>query len=311
MAVPSNTFQTYQAKGLREDLGNVIFRVSPTDTPFLSGIRKEKSASTKYEWQTDDLAAAAANASIEGDDPSTAAVVASTRWDNYTQISQKTFQVSGTQEVVNKSGRDSEIAYQTIKRGEELKRDMELALTQNSTYAVGAAGTARQLRGLEGWIFTNDSLGVSGVSPVPASNTAPTDGTQRAITEPILQSTIQLCWAAGGNPDTVMCGGTQKQTISSFTGNSTRFNDSDAKKLYTAFDFYVSDFGTLKIVANRFQRSRTIFVLQMDMWKLRTLRPIKRNPLAKTGDSERFQLLTEYTLESSNEQASGAARDIT
>lgn len=310
MAVPSNTFQTYQAKGIREDLGNVIFRVSPTDTPFTSMIKKEKCQSTKYEWQTDDLASAAANAAIEGDDPTTAAASATTRWDNYTQISQKTFIVSGTQEVVNKAGRESEVAFQTIKRGEELKRDMEFALTQNTTYNAGNASTARQLRGLEGWVYTNDSLGASGVSPVPASNTAPTDGTQRAITEPLLKTVIQLCWDAGGNPNIVMCGSAQKQAISGFSGNVTRFNESDANKLYTAFDFYVSDFGTLKIVANRFQRARTAFVLQSDMWKLRTLRPMKRTELAKTGDSMRYQMLTEYTLESCNEQASGAVRDL-
>jgi hypothetical protein len=310
MAIFANTQTSYVSKGNREDLIDLIYNIDPIETPFMSGIKKVDATATKHEWQTDNLAAPAANAKLEGDDvASVDAVNATARWDNYCQISTKSFAVTRTQEKNKSAGRKSELNYQQLKKGKELKRDMELALTQNSTYNVGAAATARQLRGLEGWIFTNDVLGAGGVSPVPSTNTAQTDGTARALTETLLQSVIQLAWAAGGEPDTIMCGGTQKQTISGFTGGTTKFTEASEKKLVAAIDFYVSDFGTLKVVPNRFQRARTVFVLDMSYWKIGMFDDIKFEQLAKTGDATKYLGTVEYTLEACNEASSGAIRD--
>lgn len=310
MAAPTNTFQTYQAIGNREDLIDMIYNIAPTETPFLSGMKRTKASAVKHEWQTDTLAAAANNKQIEGDDTAAAAATPTVRLDNYCQISKKVFIVSGTQEAVEKAGRKSEISYQKAKNSQEIKRDMEFALTQNTTYDAGAAATARQLRGLEGWIFTNDSLGASGVSPVPSSNTAPTDGTARAFLESQLKTVLQLVYEEGGSPNMVMLGSFNKQAASGFTGGSTVFNEAGGKRV-AAYDVYVSDFGTHKIVPNRFQRGRTAFVLDMDYWKLATLRDFQTEELAKVGDARKFHIVNEYTLQSCNEKASGAVRDLT
>ena len=310
MAAPTNTLQTYQAKGNREDLEDVIYRIAPTETPFLSAIAKGKATSTYHEWQTQDLATAANNAQIEGDDATAAAVTPTVRIGNYTQISSKTVVVSGTQQAVDTAGRDNELAYQVSLKGLELKRDMETALTQNGVYNAGAAGTARQLRGLEGWIVTNNDMGVGGAAPNITTNTAATDGTARAFTEAQVKNILQLAWTQGGNPDLMLVGGTQKQAFSTFTGNSTRFDKGEDKKLTASVDVYISDFGTLQVKANRFQRSRTAFAIQSNMWSVATLRPMQTVALAKTGDSDRRQLLTEYTLVARQEKSSAAVRDL-
>lgn len=312
MAAPTNTFQTYQAKGAREDLANVIYRIAPTETPFLSAIAKVDSEATFHEWQTQDLASAGANAQIEGDDATNIAATPTVRLGNYTQIMTKTVVTSGTQDEVKKAGRGSELSYQVSLKGLELKRDMEFALCQNSTFNAGAAGTARQLRGLEGWVATNADYGVGGAAPVyNGGNTAPTDGTARAFTESSLKTVLQLIWVQGGKPDLLMMGGTQKQTFSTFTGGSTRYDVSEDKKVTAAVDVYISDFGTIKAVPNRFQRARTAFAVQTDMFALATLRPMRTVPLAKTGDSEKRMLITEVTLEARQEKSSGAIRDLT
>jgi hypothetical protein len=187
---------------------------------------------------------------------------------------------------------------------------MEFALCQNTTLNNGAAATARQTRGLEGWIATNDDLGAGGVSPNYVSNTAPTDGTARAFTEALLKNVLQLVFVEGGDPGVVMVGPSQKQTFSTFTGNTTKFDKSEDKSLTASVDIYVSDFGTLNVTPNRFQRARTAFVLQMDKFALCYLRPMKTEDLAKTGDSDKKMLVCEYTLEARQEKASGAVRDL-
>ena len=310
MAVPSNTMQTYTAVVNREDLSDMVYMISPTETPFLSGSGRGKAASTLHEWTTDVLATAANNAVIEGDDSSAGVVNPGTRVTNRTQISKKVVRLSGTQQAVNSAGNLYTMGKQMAKASAELKRDIEFALTQNTTAVVGAAGTARQTRGLEGWVATNNSLGSGGAAPNPTSNTAPTDGTQRTLTEAMIKTVLQACWMSGGNPDTIMLGGVQKQLFSTFNGGGTQFGNLDDKKLISAIDVYVSDFGTLKLVPNRFQRARTAFVLEMAKWKVAYLRPFTTEDLAKTGDSDAKHLIAEYTLEAANEAASGAVRDL-
>ena len=310
MAVPTNTMQTYTAVVNREDLSDMVYMISPTETPFLSGIGRGKADNTLHEWTTDVLATAANNAVIEGDDSSAGVVNPGTRVTNRTQISKKVVRLSGTQQAVNSAGNLYTMGKQMAKASAELKRDIEFALTRNTTAVVGAAGTARQTRGLEGWVATNNSLGSGGAAPNPTSNTAPTDGTQRTLTEAMIKTVLQACWTSGGNPDTIMLGGVQKQLFSTFNGGGTQFGNLDDKKLISAIDVYVSDFGTLKLVPNRFQRARTAFVLEMAKWKVAYLRPFTTEDLAKTGDSDAKHLIAEYTLEAANEAASGAVRDL-
>lgn len=312
MSSPTNTVQSYNTVGNREDLSDIITRISPTTTPFMSGIGKSKASNTLHEWQTQDLTAAGNNAQIEGDDVSTfTAAIPTVRLNNRCQISTKSVVVSDTQTSgMNPAGRKNELAFQISLRSLELKRDIEVALTQNSTAVVGSASVGRQTRGLEGWIATNVDLGVGGAAPNYVTNVAATDGTARAFTESQLKNVLQLIFTQGGEPNTVMVGPLQKQTFSTFTGNTTKFDKSEDKSLTAAVDVYVSDFGTVNVVPNRFQRPRTAFVLQMDKFKMAMLRPFETKVLGKTGDAEKRLITVEYALECLQEKASGAVRDV-
>jgi len=311
MAIVSNTYTTYDTTAIREQLDDVIYNIAPTETPFASGISKGKAENVFFEWTIDTLAAAANNAQLDGDDvTSFTAITPPTRIGNRCQISRKVFLISDTEQAVKKAGRPEEIAYQIALKGKELKRDIETALTQNTTAVTGNTTTARQTRGLEGWVATNNSFGSGGAAPAPSTNTAPTDGTQRAFTEAMLKSVHQLVYSSGGNADVLMVGPSQKQVVSTFAGNSTRMDKGEDMKVYAALEVYVGDFGEIKVVPNRFQRNRTAFLLQMDMWQLMQLRPINTQELAKTGDADKRMLITEYGLKAKQEAASGAVRDL-
>ena len=311
MAQPTNTFDTYDSVGEREDLSDVIYSISPTDTPFISSAAKTKATAVLHEWQTDSLASAStSNAVIEGDEATLDAVTATTRLSNSSQIMDKTVVITGTQEAVDKAGRASELAYQIAKKAKELKRDMEATVTGNQAEVAGNSSTARKFGSLGAWIETNDDLGASGSSG-GAGNTARTDGTQRAFTEASLKSVIKSVWNAGGDPSMIMVGPFNKQKLSGFTGNSTRFDAGADATLYTSVDVYASDFGQLQVVPNRFSRDRDAYVLDMNYFAIAFLRDFSMHELAKTGDSEKRQLLVEATLESRNEKASGLVADLT
>jgi len=312
MAQPTNTFDTYDSVGEREDLSDVIYSIAPTDTPFLSSAAKTKATAVLHEWQTDSLAAAVTNnAVIEGDEATLDASTATTRLSNSSQIMDKTVVITGTQESVDKAGRASEIAYQIAKRAKELKRDMEATITGNIAEVAGNSSTARKMGTLGSWVTTNDDLASDGASGAGAGNAAHTDGTQRAFTEAQLKSVIKSVWNAGGDPSMIMCGPFNKQKLSGFTGNSTRFDAGADATLYTSVDVYASDFGQLQVVPNRFSRDRDAYVLDMEYWAVAFLRDFSMHELAKTGDSEKRQLLVEATLESRNEAASGLIADLT
>jgi hypothetical protein len=223
----------------------------------------------------------------------------------------KTVVITGTQESVDKAGRASEIAYQIAKRAKELKRDMEATITGNIAEVGGNASTARKMGTLGAWTITNDDKAADGTTGSGLGNTARTDGTQRAFTESQLKSVIKSVWNAGGDPSMIMCGPFNKQKLSGFTGNSTRFDAGADATLYTSVDVYASDFGQLQVVPNRFSRDRDAYVLDMEYWGIAFLRDFSMHELAKTGDSEKRQLLVEATLESRNEAASGLVADLT
>ena len=223
----------------------------------------------------------------------------------------KTVVITGTQEAVDKAGRASEIAYQIAKRAKKLKRDMEAQLTTNNAEVAGNATTAREMGSLGAWVITNDNKASDGTTGSGLGNTARTDGTQRAFTEAQLKDVIKSVWNAGGDPSMIMCGPFNKQKLSGFTGNSTRFDAGADATLYTSVDVYASDFGQLQVVPNRFSRDRDAYVLDMEYWGVAFLRDFSMHELSKTGDSEKRQLLVEATLESRNEAASGLVADLT
>lgn len=311
MAQPTNTFDTYDAIGNREDLADIIYDISPTETPFVNGVGVSVATAVLHEWQTDALAAADGdNAHVEGDDIDATAADPTVRENNRTQISRKSVTISGTQEAVDKAGRASEMAYQIAKRGRELKRDMEAILTGNQAVAAGNSSTARKLRSLEAWYKTNVSRGATGANG--SASAAATDGTVRPYTEALLKDVLQQCYESGGEPGVIMSGSKLKQVSSGFAGGSTRTDKSEDKKVVAAVDIYESDFGTLRFVPNRFQRARTVHALQMDMWSVAYLpgRKFKMINLAKSGDSEKKAMLSEYTLAAKNEASSGVIADL-
>ena len=316
MALPTNTFATYAAIGNREDLSDVIYRIDPTDTPFMTACEREKATAVNHEWQTQALASVdTANAVLEGDDATTDAATPTVRLGNICQISDKVARVTGTQRAVEHAGRDDELEYQEMLKGLELKRDMESILVgTNAAKVTGNDTTARKTASILSWIKTNTSKGAGGADPAAADGTGTrTDGTQRAFTEANLKSVLQAIWNSGGKPDVIMTGGFNKQVFSTFVGRATPTEDTKAKKIVASVDFYESDFGKLSVTPNRFQRPRDVLVLQSDMWAVAFLngRRMVSIPLARTGDSERRQMLSEYTLVARNEKASGGVFDNT
>jgi hypothetical protein len=320
MAVPTNTVTAHSAIGNREDLVNVIYDISPMDTPFLSDATKGNATAVYHEWQTDALEAASANRQIEGDDATANTFVASTRVGNYCQISRKTVSVSGTQRSVDSAGRADEFAYQVAKRGREIKRDMEFALTRNQASSAGGAGTARSLASLESWLSTNKTSAGSGTAqttPGFSSGTvaAPTDSSVAgSFVKADLDAVIQECWTQGGDPKVIMVGPHNRTQVSGFSGISTLQTDANANQdvtLMGAVDFYKSNFGILKVVPNRFQRDQTVFVLDMEYLGVSMLRDMEFEDLAKTGDSDKTMITAEYTLNVKNEAASGKITDCT
>lgn len=306
MTAPNNTYLTTSAIGNREDLTDVIYRISPTATPLLNMAAKAKATSTKHEWQTQDLASAASNTQAEGDDASAKAVTPTVRLYNYTQISTKTVIVSGTQQAMNPAGRKDELAYQLSLASLELKRDMEYGLCQNDVSAT----SPRKSRGLPGWVVDNYNKASDTTLASYSGNTGRTKGTVRAFTEAQLKNVIQQIYTAGGEPDTIMMGPSAKQTFSTFTGNASRFDKSEDGKVYASVDVYVSDFGELKAVPNRFMDTSDVFVLQSDKLAVAYLRPFQTKELAATGDAEKRELIAEYTLECRAPKALGAVYDI-
>ena len=289
------------------------------ETPYMSNIGRENVSNSLFEYQTDTLAAAAANAQLEGDDVGTFdAVTATVRLQNYAQISRKTIILSATEEVVNKAGRRSELAYQIAKRGSELKRDQEFIMLQNTGAVAGDSTTARKTGSLTAFLKTNiDFDTTNGASPTYTTlpSTARTDGTARTFTETILKNVIQKVWTAGGTPKILMVGPVNKQRVSGFSGiASSRFNiDGGARPatIIGAADVYVSDFGNVQVVPNRFQRERDAFVLDPDYAKMVVLRPYQQIELAKTGDADKRMLLVEFGLKVLAENAHGLAADLT
>ena len=311
MSPPSGTFASYDAVGNREDLSDVIYNIDPTDTPFLSGIPTAEATSTLHEWQTDSLAAASGSNFVEeGLDAATDSITATTKLNNRTAISDKVPRVTGTQNAILKAGRGDELAYQISKSAKALKTDMETILLQNNAKVTAADNTPGEVGGVPTWLTSNVDSADDATDSTGAGSNQRTDGTARGFTEAQLKSVLRSIWNNGGDPNMIMLGGYNKQVMSTFTGNATREVSAADRQLYAAIDIYDSDFGELQVVPNRFIDSNYVFIFQMDLWAAAYLRPFQIHDLAKTGDSERRQLLVEYTLESRNEAGSGAVYDV-
>jgi hypothetical protein len=286
-------------------------------------LRKDKASATYTEWQMDNLASPAENAQLEGDVAPAAAFTPTVRAGGYTQIFSKAASVTGTIQSTVKAGRSQdEMAYQLTKKTNELKRDIEWAFINNAVQDGGTTTAPRKTRGLAGWIDSNYSIGAGATMPAYTANTARTAAGNRALTETLLKSSIQQVYSAGGNPDIIMVNPIQRQVVSGFSSSNTRFQDVSNKTLVSTISVYESDFGTLKVVANRFQdltsgsttytaNQGTAYILESGKLASAFLRSFSVKDLAITGDYESKQIIAEVALKVDNNKAHGSIRDLT
>ena len=316
MAVPANTVQEVTRIGNREDLSDIIYDITPTDTPFVSAIKRKGADATYVEWQTDSLVAANAdNKSIQGDDTANESRPATTRVGNHTQIFKKVVGTSTTARAIKQAGRKDEHAYQLAKAGKEIKRDMEARFTGNYASVAATASVAGESAGALAWLETNTQLGTAGT---PADGgfssgvvAAATNGTLRNFTETLLKTAVADAWNAGGEPTMALMSLTMKQTAAGFAGLADARRDTGNKKLkiIAGADVYVSDVGEISFVPDRFCSTRDVFIADPELWCIRELDPMSREGLAKTGLADRELLHTEVTLQCSNEAGNAVIRD--
>lgn len=317
MAAPTGTNLTYGGVGIREDLADTIYKLFPMETWFSSNAEQTTVSNTLTEWQIDSLAAAGANAQLEGDDFTASSFAQPTRLRNQTQISSKMVVVSGTFDAVNKAGRDREITKEKVKKGLELKRDIEYILLGNQASTAGAGASARLTAGMETWLYSTQHIKATGITtsttPPPASgyaNVAPTDGTTAAsFVEADLKNALEQQWINGGECDTILMGSKMKKQFDGFSGVATRFRDVQSKsqaQVIGAADIYVSSYGSHKVVLSRYMRAGVIFCLDMRYWAVGHLpgRKMKDIPVAVTGDNFKAMMLSEYALIAKNPLAS-------
>lgn len=310
--MPVGLFQTDGVIGNREDLTDVLTNISPLETPFLSSIGRTGATGVFHEWQTDtlaDFATAGANAAAEGASATPVSGNVTTRIGNRTQIFTKELQVSNTQMSVSIAGRTSEWAYQMSKRAKELARDIEAQLILSSAAAAGdtTADTARQLEGWGMSAITNATAGFLSANVETTLTTASDTGTRKNLTETIFNNILQTCWDAGGFPDACHVNGFNKRVISSFSANATRTASVDFgdTRLQAAVDVYQSDFGIIRILLNRFVAVTNLAVIETQYWRVAELRPMTFSRLAKDGDRELGQFVTELTLQAMAPTSSG------
>lgn len=310
MATATTRTNSTGASGLAEDFEDIIFDVSPTDTPMLTMAKRKKATARYHQWQEDSLAAPAANVAAEGADATYGTAAPTTTLGNYCQISTKTVDISRTLDIVAKYGRKSEVAYNLMKRGKELKRDMEYTISRNQA-SVGT--TDRATGSWECMISGNlvkqnaaESQAYSVKGFASASWTIPQDGSLISFTEPALQSALGLAWADGGNPTVIMMTQGNKTKFNAFAGVATKYNEVKGATQATivgASDMYVSSFGNHMVKLNRYMRNEVVFCIDPDYISVAYLDGIKKTPMAKTGDSERHLLTVEYALVCDNRDA--------
>lgn len=317
MAVPSNTIQNVARVGVREDLSNKIAELFPDDTPFQNAIGTSNVNNTYTEWQTDALAAANHdNKNVQGDVLGNDSRANTTRVGTHTQIFTKVVAASTTVEWTNKAGRRSELAREMMKAGRELMTDREKRFLGNYASVAATASVAGETAGALAWLTSNTSLSGAG-SPANGGFSAgivsaATNGTQRAYTETLLKTVLQSIWNKGGNPKMVITNGTQKQNAAAFAGLADQRRETGNKRvtIVAGADIYVSDFGEVQFVPDRFASARDALIVDPEYWDVGIGENITTFDLAKTGLADRKAMRCEVALRCLNEAASGAVRDL-
>lgn len=321
MGAPTAAFAAYNKVGIREDLSDIIFNITPMDTYFLSNVAKGKATNVLHDWQTDSLDAPASNKFIEGDDFSAQVVNPTTKLRNYTQISRKDFVITRTANKVNTAGRKEELAYQTVLKGKALKRDIEYNVLSNEQASAGTSASPRTSAGVETWIYTANHVSATGqttnTTPAPVSGiarSAGTDATATAFVEADLKSALLQAWSCGGETDVILLSPTLKNKLDQFTGIATRFRNVNAGQqadIVGAADVYVSSYGSHKVVLSRYMRASAVLCLDMGSWAIAWLDPIHMEDIAKSGDSEKKMLVGEWTLEARTPLANTKLTNVT
>ena len=309
MAKVTNAFDTYSATADKEQLSDVIYNISPQQTPFMSSIGKNSIKNVVFDWQTEALPTPSGSGQLEGFELSRSAATATTRVSNVAMISSRDATVTGSQQASDPAGKKSEMAHQLAIMSKALKRDMETALCQKGAKTTGNATTARVTGGFESWMKSNVN-NAAGSTPT-GGGTAPTDGTQRALTEALLKNVLQSCFTNGGEPSMAICGPVNKQVISGFTGRSQARQFVDANTVEASVSIYASDFGELKIVPSNLSRERSLLLVDPEFAKVSYLRDFQTVDISTIGDAETKMIVVEYGLEMSNEAAHGIVADLT
>lgn len=311
MAQPTNTFDNYDVVGGREDLSDVIYNFAPFETPFFSACAKTQATQSLHEWQTDTLRAAADNKHIPGDDTTAVAVTPTVRLGNRVQTFKTAFTLSDDIDNYTQAGRQDEADYQKIKYGRELRKDIEFAMLANNAAVVGSSSVAPELAGVPVWLTTNTNGGTGGSDATGDGTDARTDGTLRDLTETQMNTVLQDAWTSSGNEEyTCYLSAANKRVSAGFEGNAPRrLTEVEAGTAYNKVDMYVTDFGDVSFVKSRHVRGRDVLFLDDDTWKIAVAQDITSTRLAKTGDSEKYQMVARMTLCSGNEVSSAGVFD--
>lgn len=314
MTKVTNALASYDVTTNKEDLAGAVYRISPVDTPFMSAVPRAKASAVLHEWSTDAIDATnTANARLEGDALTRAASTSPARKQNYCQISSRDATVTGTERAVNPAGIDDMLAYQMSKKSLALRKDMEAIMLGNQGQNAGNTTTARTLRSFNAWIGGNGSRGPAGADST-AATAAATDETAaglRAFTETLLKDAILDAFADGGEPSLVLVGAANKQVSSGFAGRSSQHQIVSKEIILGAASIYASDFGDLKIVPNRTQRSRDAWVVDPDKVAVAFLRAFEPQELGRVGDAVTRDIISEYTLEMRHPDAHSLVADLT
>jgi len=313
MATVTNSFDSYEANANWTDISDVIYNVAPTETPFLSSIKKDKALNRVHQWQTDTLAAPAANHIAEGLTYAADAQVATTTLNNVCSIANKSVQITGSQESMKHYGKGSEMKYKTKQAMSELKRDFELNLMANLAKVTGnGTGTARKMAGLQNYIITNASDASNATASSGDGTDLHTDGTARALTEAFVETVLASAWTEGGNPSVAYLNSFQKRKAATFSGNSTAYHSKDSKKLTNSVDVYIDPLGSeIKLVPSRQTPTDVVYFIDPAHVACATLRDFRVLDIPRQGDYESKLILVEGTLKVGEEKAHAAIYDLT
>lgn len=298
------TFTTSNAVGEREALADIIYRLDTSETPIFSAVDKITTNGVFYEWQVQELAAAATDNHVnEGADATFATPTATSRLGNYHQISVKDFAISGTLESVDKAGRERESAYQQVLKGLELRRDIEKSI--GDTNVARSASDPRKSASLLTWMTNGDKPSDMAFATGDGSDTADVTGTAHALTLARIEDSTQAAWEDGGSPKLLVCSATNKANISDLSQSGTNLVTNQvnatagtAPSFVGAVSVLLTDFGELQLVPSRFISNDKIFIIDPEYVCLGTLngRNFAQAELSKTGDADKTQIVTEWTL---------------